>query len=204
MNTLNLVALCIAWTSVGLTRVYLVDIGWPIWFRWVLFLREERRVPVATLVKKTERIDLTSCPGGYVIVRRMTYGEKLSRAELSGKMRILSNKVDKDAVGEINMMQKQVQLWEFANLILEHNLEHQQHTEQSDCYAGKCSCPIRPLNFKNQQDVELLAAQIGEEISSRMDKLNNFEEDEEVKNSPSGSAPESSSNVPSSTMPEKS
>lgn len=150
-------------------------------------------MPVATLVKNTERIDLTSVPDGYVVVRRMTYGEKLERSELSGKMRILSNKVDKDAVGEINMLQKKVQLWDFMNLVLDHNLEHQLHTyANGDCYNGECACPIRKLNFKDPSDIELLSSKVGEEIATKMDKLNNYEEDEEVKNSSSGSAQASS------------
>jgi len=151
-------------------------------------------MPVATIIKKAERLDLKTLPGGYVVIRRMTYGEKMHRLESTGKLRILSNKVDKDAVGEINMMKAEVQMWEFANLILEHNLEHQ------DTPDG----PVRPLNFKNPADVEILDPRVGEEISTFMDKMNNFEEDEAVKNSPSGSAPESSSVVQSSTTPEKS
>lgn len=173
------------WVTIGLVWLTFDLLDRP--FPNLTFLREEQ-VPIATLVKKTERKDLKTVEGGYVVVRRMTYGEKLQRSEMSGKMRILSQKTDKEAVGEINMLQKNVQLWEFANLILEHNLEHQEHTfAGGDCYTGKCGCPIRPLNFRMPADVELLTAQVGEEISKFLDELNNFEEDEEVKNSSSGS-----------------
>lgn len=129
-------------------------------------------MPVANIIKKAERFDLKSCPDAFVVIRRMTYGEKMQRLELSGKMRILSNKKDPDAIGEINMMNKQISLWEFSNLILEHNLEYQEVEDG----------PIRPLNFRNSADVELLAARIGEEIGTLIDKLNNFEDEEETKN----------------------
>lgn len=170
----------ITWTPVVLTRVY-------------MFQREEHKVPVATLFSKAERKDLETVPEGFVVVRRMTYGEKMQRLESTGKMRILSNKVDKDAVGEINMMKAEVQRWEFAHLIMEHNLEHQMHTGGPECYEGTCQCPVRKLNFKDPNDVDLLSGRVGEEIANFMDKLNNFEEDEDIKNSSSGSKPESSS-----------
>jgi hypothetical protein len=151
-------------------------------------------VPVATVVKRSDLINLKSCPDGYVVIRRMTYGEKMHRMELTGKMRILSNKVDKDAVGEINMMNSQAQMWEFTNLILEHNLEHQ------EVEGG----PTRPLNFKNLADIALLDPRIGEEIATNMDKMNNFEEDADVGNSSGASAPTSSSTAPWKTTEPKS
>ncbi len=150
-------------------------------------------MPIATVIKKTERLDLKTLPDAYVVVRRMTYGEKMDRMERLGKMRILSNKVDKDAVGELNMMKADVQIWEFAHLVIEHNLEHQ------DIEDG----PVRPLNFKNPADVSNLQSRVGEEIAAFMDKLNNFEEDEDVKNSSSGSEPESSSSDPANATSEK-
>jgi hypothetical protein len=66
--------------------------------------------------------------------------------------------------GEIDMMQMKVTEWEYAHLILEHNLEDKDG---------------RPLNFKNSRDVHLIDGRIGEEISSHISELNNFEEDAE-------------------------
>lgn len=152
-------------------------------------------MPVATVIAgTTEIVQLKTCPpDGYVVIRRMTYGEKMDRMEMSGKLSIRSNKQDKDAVGEINMMNKRAQMWEFANLIIEHNLERQ------DVKDG----PTRPINFKSQDDVQRLDPRIGEEIAAALDKLNNFEEDEEVGNSSGAFAPSSSqTDQPSTTSSE--
>jgi len=173
-----------------LTLVYLDVV---LLIRFGLFQREEQ-VPVATITQQVDTKQLTTCPGGYVVVKRMSYGQKMHRTEMSGKMKILSNKASRDALGEVDMMKAEVQRWEFANLIVDHNLEHQIHTYADElCKLGDCSCPTRPLNFKNGEDVDLLQAQIGEEIAAFMDKLNNFEEEDETKNSSGGSSPTSDS-----------
>lgn len=178
------ISLGIVLTHAFLTLVYQYG---SLYRLMLLVQREGHKVAVATTMIRSERKELKSAPGGFVIARRMTYGEKLMRGEMSGKMRILSNKVDKDAVGEMNMLQKSVQLWEFSNLIIEHNLEHQIHTGDPVCYKGECACPTRTLNFKNTGDVELLDGRVGEEIQMFLDSLNNFEEEDETKNSSSGS-----------------
>src|SRR5689334_21782955 len=114
------------------------------------FVREERKVVVATAIAtETERIELESAPGGFVVVRRMTWGEKMYRTEMAGKLKIhgKAKKGGDDTFGEIDMMNAKVQMWEFANLIIDHNLERQDSADS----------PPRPLNFKNPDDVNRLA-----------------------------------------------
>jgi hypothetical protein len=129
-------------------------------------------MPVAVLVHTPERFELKSLPGGYVVIRRMTYGEKLQRSEMTMSMRM--DMADKKNMGaDMKMLSRQVTLWSFSRLITEHNLEN---------------ADGRPLNFKNPVDVESLDGMVGEEIDTYVDKVNNFEEDEEaLGNSNSGS-----------------
>lgn len=120
-------------------------------------------MPRATVTQNTERFELKACPEGFVVIRRMTYGEKLNRQE--DIMNMQTGMDDKKM--QIQIMTKKVALQDFANLIVEHNL-----TDEND----------RPLNFKNAADVVRLDPRIGDEIGQYIDLLNSFEEDAAVKN----------------------
>lgn len=123
---------------------------------------------IATITSTTERFDLKSCPpDGYVVVRRMTYGEKLKRQSMLTKFRMEMGNKKEDASMDIDLDQEKVTLWEFSNLIVEHNL-----TDENE----------KPLNFRNAFDIQRLGPVVGEEIQKRIDELNSFEEDEYVKN----------------------
>ncbi|MET0466945.1 MAG: hypothetical protein ABW007_27540 [Chitinophagaceae bacterium] len=128
-------------------------------------------MPIANLIKTDERFELKSLPEAYVIIRRMTWGEKLKRQGMMTKFSMSFEKGQKDSKAEVDFMQEQVTKWEFSNLIIEHNLEYQEA-------AGT----VRPYNFKNVQDIVALDPVVGEEIQARIDEINSFEEDEEVKN----------------------
>ena len=121
-------------------------------------------MPRATVTQQTERFNLTTLPDAFVVVRRMTYGEKLNRQD---------NMMDLAAGGKgneemkISIQASKVALSDFANLVVEHNL-----TDENDL----------PLNFKNPNDVMKLDPRIGDEVGAFIDKVNSFE-DVEVKNS---------------------
>lgn len=120
-------------------------------------------MPVAVVRGESKRFDLKTLEGGYIVVREMSYGEKLLRQGLSGKLKLMADKKS-DYAGEMEMATRQLAMWDFANLVTEHNL-----TDIDE----------RPLNFKNAFDVEKLGPRIGEEIGTRIDELNNFEDIEE-------------------------
>jgi hypothetical protein len=121
-------------------------------------------MPVAVVQSETERFDLKSAPpDGFVLIRRMSYGERLTRNGNQTKMKIMSDKKSQYA-GEIDMAIEAIAHWDFANLIVEHNLQ---------------DADGRVLNFKNPVDVRKLAANVGEEIGSYIDKINSFEDVEE-------------------------
>lgn len=121
-------------------------------------------MPRATVASQTEKFALKSLPEGFVVVRRMTYGEKLNRTDTMMNMRTTSE--DKEM--EIRMMSKKIAFQDFANLIIEHNL-----TDEND----------KLLNFKNAADVERLDPRVGDEIGQLIDNLNSFEDSDEVKKS---------------------
>lgn len=137
-------------------RLYraLILVYWRKWFK----------MPRATVASETEKFELKSLPEGYVVIRRMTYGEKLNRTDSMMNMRTTSE----DKQMEINMMSKKIAFQDFANLIIDHNL-----TDEND----------KPLNFKSAADVERLDPRIGDEIGQLIDGINSFEDKSDVKNS---------------------
>lgn len=118
-------------------------------------------MPVGTVAKNTERFELTTLPGAFVVVRRMSFGEKLERQDDMINMR----SVDKELA--FQMMNKKLTTKDFGNLIVDHNI-----TDENE----------RKLNFRDAKDVEVLDPRVGEEISTRIDSINAFEELPQVKN----------------------
>lgn len=121
-------------------------------------------MPRATVARQAEKFELKSLPEAYVVIRRMTYGEKLNRTESMLNMRT----TNEDKEMEVRLQSKKTALQDFSWLIVEHNL-----TDEND----------KPLNFKNAVDVERLDPIIGDEIGQLIDKLNNFEDQDDVKKS---------------------
>jgi hypothetical protein len=117
------------------------------------------------------RKDLKTLPEGYVVIKRMTHGQKLQRGSLNDKMKFNSRKGSKDMQGEIELMQRSITLWEWGNLIEEHNLEEYVDPEKPE--QG-----TRVLNFRDVRDCEKVDAPIAEEISTYISEINNFEPDE--------------------------
>lgn len=116
---------------------------------------------------ETVQVELKSCPEGWVVLRRMTYGAKLDRQAKAARMsmKMQSGKGRSSAESDdmtIEMMQKQTALMDFQHCILDHNLEDENGIK---------------LNFSRAQDIERLDPRIGEEISFEIDKLNNMEDD---------------------------
>lgn len=125
---------------------------------------------IATITQTTETFKLKSCPpDGYVTIRRMTWGEKLKRQSMMTKYRMELDRTtkDRDMSLDVDILQEKVSHWEFANLIVEHNL-----TDENE----------QLLNFKNVADIDRLGPVVGEEIQRYIDELNTFEESVEVKN----------------------
>ena len=127
-------------------------------------------MPIATSNnQETESHDLKTCPGAFIKVRRLTYGEKLQRQAMVSNFRINASGKSKDFQGEMNLVNEQATLFDFQRCIVDHNLEK---PSSSDGVAVK-------LNFGDVNDIRLLDPRIGEEIDTIISKMNNFEEDDE-------------------------
>jgi hypothetical protein len=138
---------------------------------WNTSKRGSTKMPSAVVVNGiSDKVLLkTLPPDGFVVVRRMTYGEELARSGKATKLLVGGDGKNKaDFQGEVDIQTEALALWDFANLVVEHNCE---------------DIDGRTLNFKNVNDVKKLDSRIGKEIGEIIDAFNTVEETEEVKNS---------------------
>lgn len=128
-------------------------------------------MPAAVVsMNSTERFELKSLPpDGYVVLRKMTYGQKLTRQQNAMKMQMEMQRGRKgNAKANMEMLTLQSTIYDFQNCVVEHNLTDE---------AGS------PLNLNDQFDVSRLDPRVGEEISSYIDDMNNFEPEDDKGNS---------------------
>ena len=118
----------------------------------------------------SERKNLKTLADAYVVIRRMNHGQKMTRGSLSDKMRFSGSKKSRDVQGEIDLMQREITLWEWMNLIEDHNLEEYINPRKPE--EG-----TRKLDFSRPADIEKVDARVAEEISTYIGELNNFEDD---------------------------
>lgn len=123
------------------------------------------RAVVTTEDKK--RFELKTLPpsegeeGGFVVIRRMPYGEYLTRREMATAM-TMKDSGKGDAEATIKAANASVTEMEFAKCIVEHNLE---------------DANSKLLDFRGNVKVAMamLDPRIGDEISTYIDEMNNFE-----------------------------
>lgn len=125
-------------------------------------------MPFAGTSVEVTRHDLKTVPGGWVEIRRMTYGQKLDRQNML-KLGIEMNSRSKDVKGELAMANKEATYLDFRNCIIDHNLFKDQEE-------------LQKINFASRLDIDFLDPRVGEEIDTILNKLNNFEESDEAKN----------------------
>jgi hypothetical protein len=117
-----------------------------------------------TNANDTERVELKSCPGGeeeddgYVVLRRMNYGQMVRRRQMSMAMTLRG--VDNDTEGTIEAVNRNLVEFEFAVCIVEHNLTDDRN---------------RPLDFKKGSTLDRLDPRVGDEISQAIDDMNQLE-----------------------------
>lgn len=114
-------------------------------------------------ISTTEKKELKSCPEGFIVVRRLTYGEKLERRAMVSYMRIAAEKNQKDFAGEMQLVNEQATIFDFQKCIVDHNLEDENDNK---------------LNLASANDIKRLDPKIGEEIDGILSDINNFDEDE--------------------------
>lgn len=117
---------------------------------------------VSIKIDQTERYDLESAkPDGFVVLRRFTYGEVVKRRSLT-KMSMNMEKGNKDFKGEMALASTEINNFDFAIAIVEHNLEKAEGVK---------------FNFKIPSDLQFLDPKVGEEIEVLIAKLNDLSED---------------------------
>jgi hypothetical protein len=122
-------------------------------------------MPVATNnIEDLQHFDLTTCPGGYVKLRRMSYGQYLKRQAMAMDMQMRQEGRGRGAssVLDIDVGQEKVTQFEFATCVAEHNL-----TDANE----------NPLDFKNPGHVQMLDPRVGQEIGDCINKINVYEEE---------------------------
>lgn len=119
-------------------------------------------MPVATTSGNyTERKELETLDGGYVVIKRQTYGQYLGRRESTSQMHLKSSEESSNMEGVMRLISKTATATDFASCIVEHNL-----TDEAE----------RALDFKKQSDVFSLDPRIGDEIGKYIDEMNQFSE----------------------------
>jgi hypothetical protein len=119
-------------------------------------------MPRATVSTEAQHFDLTSCPGGFVSLKRMTHGQRLHRQDMAMQMSMEADQRKKTARMDVTPAQTRVAQYEFKTCIVDHNLEDE---------GG------RKLDFTNERDFGSLDGRVGEEISAHIDTLHDWESD---------------------------
>jgi hypothetical protein len=137
-------------------------------------------MPRATVRTEVQRVNLVSCPEGWVDIKQLPYYEMLVRRDKGGK---LFFDAEEEGRVEIATLQAWARQYEFEHCIADHNLEDDQGNK---------------LDFSNELTLRSLDPRVGQEIEEAIDKLHNVEEN--VKNFPSpvSSSSEDNGNEPTS------
>lgn len=121
-------------------------------------------MPRATVdINSTQRFELKTCPEGFVVLRRLTFGQVMERRMFT-KMEFSTGGKGKDLQGELAMANRRVTEYEFRSCIVEHNLEDE---------GG------RQLDLTKAQDFNKLDPLIGQEVEKYISEMNNLEDDED-------------------------
>lgn len=131
-------------------------------------------MPRATVVTAPERFELQTLPktdeaeGGFVLLRRLSYGEKLQKDQEAMKMRFdMSTATDtKGMDAEIAMISELATLNEFQKCIMDHNLEDDNGAR---------------LDLTKIENIRKLDPRVGDEINQLMADLNDFEKRSKTK-----------------------
>src|SRR5688500_4607942 len=129
-------------------------------------------MPRATVdINSVERFELKTCPEGFVVLRRLSFGQVMERRMFT-KLEINTGGKGKDLQGELAMANRRVTEFEFKTCIVEHNLEDE---------SG------RTLDLSTARDFNKLDPMVGQEIEKLISDMNNFEDEDEAGNSSNGS-----------------
>jgi len=128
-------------------------------------------MPRATVTQDTTRIDLKTCPEGYVELRTLSFHEMNTRQDIATRMyqeqtagKKKQKRTEEVVRGYFEIMNVAVTEYEFRNCIVSHNLED----ENGDL-----------IDFTRPMQAWRLDPKIGQEIDKAIEELNQLEEDDE-------------------------
>lgn len=121
-------------------------------------------MPRATVGQDTKRVELKTLEGGFVVIRKFDYGETLHRRNFAMRFKAPVDKQGRPKADESYAAPAydELQHFEFATAILDHNLEDE---------TG------RKLDFRNPKDFNRLDTRIAIEIERALDEFNGGIED---------------------------
>jgi len=122
-------------------------------------------MPRAVAGQETHRRDLKTVPEGYVVLRKLNYGEVLKRREMGQRFDIKEDEGGRPQ-GSMQVDMERVAVFEFSRSITEHNLE---------------DLDDRVLNFSDPADVVKLSPEVAAEIEEFISSLNGFDMSEQEK-----------------------
>ena len=123
-------------------------------------------MPKATVNTESTRFDLQTLPGGWVELRRMSFGQKNARVDIAMKMAFEgSGGSSQDTKATMAASTEAATQFEFKSCIVDHNL-----------YADDAETV--KLNLANSKDLQQLDPRIGEEIQTLITNMNNYEPEE--------------------------
>src|SRR5260221_13954210 len=106
-------------------------------------------MPVATVsIEETSRYDLSSLEGAFIVLKRLPYGDWLTRQEMAIEVTLQAQngKNPQNDMGRIAFANRKVTEWEFKNCIVEHNLTNADDT---------------PLDFNSSMTFKMLNPRVG-------------------------------------------
>lgn len=137
-------------------------------------------MPNATVSTEAVRKELKTLAGGFVMLQPLPFGKILERREKASKMSMDQQQQGKGRKQaqrvSFDLMQRWARSFDFANCIVDHNLE--------DANGGK-------LNFSLAGTLDILDPKIGAEIEEYIDELNQEEDDSDLEDFLTASTPPS-------------
>lgn len=129
-------------------------------------------MPKATVDSAGVRVDLKTCEGGFVLLRQLPFGMMLKRRDLAAKylQEFTGTSVSDVNTITINILNEKSRQFDFANMILDHNLEGDDGNK---------------LDLTNPMTLDILDPRIAAEIETEMDKLNGTDFNEQNFTTPS-------------------
>ena len=127
-------------------------------------------MPKATVSMEATRYDLKSLPGGFVMLKQLSFGQMLKRRDRAA--RYMQEQAQGNNVGriQIDILNEVSRQFDFANCITDHNLEDDQGNK---------------LDFSNTATLEVLDPRIAAEIETQIDSMNQEDFNQETFTSPS-------------------